>query len=98
MNKTALTTEEIYKVAYLHHVMGVEQLVLSVAFSVNAGRISEACTIMQHAAENLPELRKLWIKQPPTGVENLANPRQSLASDTSALVQNPLLDLVPRSK
>ena len=51
--KTTLTTDEIYRAAYLHHVLGVEQQVLSVAFSVNVGRISEACAAMEYAAENV---------------------------------------------
>lgn len=51
--KTTLTTEEIYKAAYLHHVLGVEQHVLSVAYSVNVGRISEACAAMEYAAGNV---------------------------------------------
>jgi hypothetical protein len=52
--KTTLTTEEVHKVAYLHHVLGVEQHVLSVAFSVNVGRISEACIAMEYAARDVP--------------------------------------------
>ena len=51
--KTTLTAEEVYKVAYLHHVMDVEQLALSIAFSVNVGRISEACTAMEYAARDV---------------------------------------------
>lgn len=54
--KTTLTAEEVYKVAYLHHVMGVEQLALSIAFSVNVGRISEACTAMEYAARDVPSI------------------------------------------
>lgn len=54
--KAQLTAEEVYKVAYLYHVMKVEQHALSIAFSVNVGRISEACQTMKHAAEHVKEV------------------------------------------
>jgi hypothetical protein len=54
--KTQLTPEEVFKVAYLHFVMGVEMQALSVAFSVNIGRISEACTVMEYATTHMKDL------------------------------------------
>jgi hypothetical protein len=54
--KAQLTPDEVYKVAYLYHVMKIEQHALSIAFSVNAGRISEACSVMKYAAEHIKEV------------------------------------------
>ena len=65
--KTTLTTEEVYKAAYLHHVLGVEQHVLSVAYSVNVGRISEACAAMQYAAENVRAIYQMAKSKEPQG-------------------------------
>jgi hypothetical protein len=63
--KTSLTTEEIFKVAYLHHVLGVEQHALSIAYSVNAGRIAEACIAMAYAADNVRSIyHKAKTKDP----------------------------------
>jgi len=71
--KTTLTTDEIFRAAYLHHVMGVEQHVLSVAFSVNVGRISEACTAMQYAAENVRSIYHMARpKEPADGLQLVA--------------------------
>jgi hypothetical protein len=54
--KAVLTFEEIIKVAYLYHVMKVEQHALSIAFSVNSGRIAEACMAMSFAAKHVKDL------------------------------------------
>ena len=56
IEKTALTFDEVIKVAYLHHIRGTDQLTLSIAYNVNAGRISEACTVMKYASEHVLEL------------------------------------------
>ena len=60
-NKSVLTIEEVIKVGYLHHIMGVEQMALAVAFSVNQGRIAEACIAMLYAAENVKELYQMAV-------------------------------------
>lgn len=52
-HKTSLTPEEAIKVAYLKHIMGIEQHVLSVVFSVNQGRIAEACVALEYTARNV---------------------------------------------
>jgi hypothetical protein len=70
--KTTLTTEEIYKAAYLHHVLGVEQHVLSVAYSVNVGRISEACAAMEYAAGNVRAIYQMAKPREPQS--NLPEP------------------------
>lgn len=54
--KSTLTFEEVLKVAYLYHIMKVEQHALSIAFSVNPGRIAEACSAMEHAASHVKEI------------------------------------------
>lgn len=56
--KTELTFEEVIKVAYLYHIEQVEQHALSVAFSVNAGRISEAAQAMEYCAANYRRVYK----------------------------------------
>ena len=61
--KSALTFEEVLKVGYLYHVMGVEQHPLSIAFSVNSGRIAEACMALEYAADHVKELYLLQQKQ-----------------------------------
>jgi hypothetical protein len=53
--KGSLTKEEVIKAAYLYFIMGTEQHELSIAFSVNPGRISEACTVIGNAAENVAD-------------------------------------------
>ena len=71
--KTTLTTDEIYRAAYLHHVLGVEQHVLSVAFSVNVGRISEAVQAMEYAAENVRSIYHMAKpKEPADGLQLVA--------------------------
>lgn len=48
--KTSLTFEEKITAAYMHYVRKVEQQDICVLYSVNIGRISEACTAIKKAA------------------------------------------------
>jgi len=45
--KTALTFEEKVTVAWAYHVRGIDQHTLSAMYSVNPGRISEACKAVE---------------------------------------------------
>ena len=48
-HKTALTFNEKITAAYLHYVRGVEQQDIAVAFTVNIGRVNEACLTVRDA-------------------------------------------------
>ena len=89
--KTTLTTDEIFRAAYLHHVMGVEQHVLSVAFSVNVGRISEACAAMQYAAENVRSIYHMARpKEPADGLHVVATELEQAFAVPRVLQGGPL--------
>jgi hypothetical protein len=47
--KTALTFKEKVTVAWGYHVRGIDQHTLASIYSVNPGRISEACTSVEKA-------------------------------------------------
>ena len=65
--KQTLTLEERIKCAYLNIVCGVEQQHLCVAFEVNIGRVSEAVTAIEMAAEDPKEMRKRMENNTPKG-------------------------------
>jgi hypothetical protein len=48
-HKTALTFEEKIAAAYLHYVRHIDQQDLATAYSVNIGRINEACLTIKTA-------------------------------------------------
>jgi hypothetical protein len=50
--KKALTKQERIKCAYLHIIRNVPQQDLAIAFEVNSGRVNEAITAIETAAEN----------------------------------------------
>lgn len=50
--KTALTFEEKVTAAWAYHVKGIDQHTLASIYSVNPGRISEACTSVEKALED----------------------------------------------
>jgi hypothetical protein len=47
--KTALTFEEKITAAWAYHVKGIDQHTLASIYSVNPGRISEACKTIEQA-------------------------------------------------
>ena len=49
--KTQLLPLEALTVAYFHFVKGYPQHDLAAMFSVNSGRVSEACTAIRHAVK-----------------------------------------------
>lgn len=48
--KSSLTPHERIRVAFLHYCEGMPQEQLAIAFSVNGGRINEACKAIEKAA------------------------------------------------
>jgi hypothetical protein len=56
-HKQELTPRERIKSAYLHIICGVEQQHLCIAFEVNIGRVSEAITAIEMAAEDPKAMR-----------------------------------------
>lgn len=63
--KSELTPEERIKAAYMHYVLGVEQQAIAVAFEVNSGRVSEACTAIWGAASDPKRTRTLLDRVEP---------------------------------
>jgi hypothetical protein len=57
--KTDLTPAERIKAAYMHMILGVDQQAIAVAFEVNHGRVSEACTALAMCAESPKEARRV---------------------------------------
>ena len=52
--KTSLTFEEKVTAAWAYHVKGIDQHTLASIYSVNPGRISEACTSVEKALAEAP--------------------------------------------
>lgn len=50
--KKSLTPQEVLMVAHAHLVGGIDQHALASMYSVNPGRIAEACVVMREAAES----------------------------------------------
>jgi len=57
-HKTALTFEEKIAAAYLHYVRAIDQQDLATAYSVNIGRINEACLTIKDALQGQHPKRK----------------------------------------
>jgi hypothetical protein len=51
VEREALTFDEKLACAYLHYVRGIMEMDLAVAFNVNMGRVSEACTAIKDAVD-----------------------------------------------
>ncbi len=81
IQKTDLTPVERLCVAYLHYARGIEQQDLAVAYNVNGGRISEACTALYKAAQD-PKWAKYRLSQ--ESVKGEHSPKQA-AGITSLL-------------
>ena len=47
-----LTPKQRITVAYMHYVRDINQDDLAAIYSVNIGRVSEACTAIKHASEH----------------------------------------------
>lgn len=62
--KKDLTPQEVLMVAHAHLVGGIDQHALSSMYSINPGRIAEACVVMREAAENHKMLYRGRVKQP----------------------------------
>lgn len=56
--KKDLSPHEVLMVAHAHLIGGVDQHTLASMYSVNQGRINEACVVMREAAENHRQLHR----------------------------------------
>jgi len=65
--QAALSPEDVIRVAYFVHVMGLTQHDAATILNINQGRIAEACLAVMHTATNVREIYQAAItaKRPP---------------------------------